>query len=74
MGDVDCFLGVHFQLSRSPDEVRVHMSQPGCAQNAIDDMGVDKANVNPDMTPHRSGLPIDTLPEVDMPESEREAL
>ena len=74
MGDVDHFLGVHFQWSRSPDEVSVHVSQPGHAQNAIDDMGVDKANVNPDMTPCRSGLPIDTLPEVDMPESEREAL
>ena len=73
-GDVDCFLGICFQWSRSPDEVKMHLSQPGHAQNVVDDVRVDKANFNPDMTPHRSDLPIDTLPEVDMPEPEREAL
>ena len=68
MGDVDHFLGVCFQWFRSVNEVKVHMFQPGHAQNIVDDMGVDKANINPDLTPYRSGLPIDTLPEVEMPE------
>ena len=73
MGDVDYFLGVYYQWTRHTDgNVSVHLSQPGYAQALVEDM--DLLDFNPVKSPYRHGVPVDSLPEVDMPEHERESL
>ncbi len=63
MGNVDWFLGTHFQWSCSDDDVSVHLSQMGFVAHLVKDNNVRTRNIAPDATPYRSGLPIDACPE-----------
>ena len=75
MGDADYFLGTHFEWTRHEDgHVTVHLSQEGYAMAFVEAMGQSNANASARMTPYRSGLPIDTLPPVEMAETDREKL
>jgi hypothetical protein len=65
MGNVDWFLGTHFQWSCTDDKVSVHLSQTGFAAHLVEDNNIHTHNITPDATPYRSGLPIDTCPESD---------
>ncbi len=46
--------------------VNCRISQEGYAAAIIEEMGLTNANKSPLMTPFRSGLPVDTIPAVDM--------
>jgi hypothetical protein len=50
----------------SDGNVKCHISQEGYTAAIVDEMGLSSANNSPQMTPFRSGLPIDSFPEVDM--------
>jgi hypothetical protein len=65
MGNVDWFLGTHFQWSCSDDEVSVHLSQTGFAAHLVEDNNVHTCNITLAATPYRSGLPIDACPKSD---------
>ena len=63
MGDADYFLGTAFTWLRHEDgEVSVHLFQSAFTEFAAARFSVDKMNRVPNMTPYRSGLPIDSLP------------
>ena len=75
MGQADYFLGVQFHWTRHENEhVSVHLSQEAYANHIIDSMSLSDATTSPTMTPYRSGLPIDTLPTIDMSNTERAPL
>ena len=66
MGDVDYFLGSAFLWKRHEDgHVSVHMSQSAFTEHTAHRYGLDKFKRVPNMTPYRSGLPIDSLPPAD---------
>jgi hypothetical protein len=62
MGNVDWFLGTHFQWSCSNGAVCVHLSQTGFASHLVEDNNVHTCNTTPDATPYRLGLPINACP------------
>ena len=67
MGMADWFLGTKFDWQvRSNGSVHCWLSQEAYAQEIITSMGLTEAVVCPKMTPFRSGLPIDAIPEIDM--------
>ena len=66
MGDVDYFLGTAFTWSRHHDgHLSVHLSQSAFTEFTGHCFGVDKFNPVPNMTPYRSGIPIDPIPNAD---------
>jgi hypothetical protein len=71
MGDAEFFLGLKFDWIMSDDgHVDCRISQEAYAHTIVNELGLSQANINPLMTPFRSGFPIDTIPVVDMsPES-----
>ena len=63
MGDVDYFLGSAFLWKRhSNGHVSVHLSQSAFTEHTAHRFGLDRFKRVPNMTPYRSGLPIDSLP------------
>jgi hypothetical protein len=65
MGNVDWFLGTHFQWSCTDDEVSVHLSQTGFEAHLVEDNNVHTCNITPNATPYCSGLPVNACPESD---------
>jgi hypothetical protein len=64
-----------FDWSHSSDgSVNCRISQEGYAAAIVEDMGLSSANKSPLMTPFRSGLPIDTIPSVEMSPDDRAPL
>ena len=62
MGDVDFFLGTSFTWKRlTNDNVSVHLSQATFTEHLAHRFSVDTMNKTPNMTPYRSGLPIDSI-------------
>jgi hypothetical protein len=62
MGDVDYFLGTAFTWKRHPnDHLSVHLCQSAFTEFTAHRFGMDKYNRTPNMTPYRSGLPIDSI-------------
>jgi hypothetical protein len=67
LGDAEWFLRMKFDWSSSSDgAVHCRISQEGYAATIAHEMGLSAANISPQMTPFRSGFPIDTIPHVDM--------
>ncbi|KAL7517026.1 hypothetical protein ACHAWF_000102, partial [Thalassiosira exigua] len=63
MGDVDFFLGTAFTWRKHDDgHLSVHMCQSAFSEHAAHRFGVDRMARVPNMTPWRSGLPIDSTP------------
>jgi len=62
MGDVDYFLGTAFTWKRREGgHLSVHLSQAAFTDHTAHRFGVDRMNPVPNMTPWRSGLPIDSI-------------
>jgi len=67
MGEAEFFLGLKFDWFHSDDgHVDCRISQEAYANTIVNELGLSQANVNPLMTPFRSGFPIDTIPVVEM--------
>ena len=58
MGNVEWFLGTHFQWLVGPEAVKVHLSQSGFASHLVKVHDVHLCNVTPDATPYQSGIPL----------------
>ena len=67
MGDVDYFLGTAFTLLRhgADNHVSVHLTQTAFTEFSAHRFGVGRMNRIPNMTPYRSGIPIDSIPSPD---------
>jgi hypothetical protein len=50
------------------------LSQEGYAAAIVEELGLSNANKSPMMTPFHSGLPVDTIPHIDMTPEERAPL
>eukprot|EP00804_Cyclotella_cryptica_P026709 CCRYP_007942-RA/>CCRYP_007942-RA protein AED:0.35 eAED:0.34 QI:0/0/0/0.66/0.5/0.33/3/0/1904 len=63
MGDVDYFLGTAFTWKRHANgELSAFLSQTALTEYMAHRFAVDNMNPVPNMTPYRSGLPIDAIP------------
>jgi hypothetical protein len=75
LGDAEWYIGIKFDWHRSSDgTISCRMSQEGYAAAIVEEMGLSSANKCLMMTPFRSGLPIDTIPHVEMSPEERAPL
>ena len=64
MGVATWFLGTHLTwLSQADGHISVHLSQEAFAQNLVERHRQHTINHNPQATPYRSGLPIDSIPD-----------
>ena len=74
MGDVSHFLGMKFTWSRTASSLSVHLSQGAFVDNLAFSTGLDPAYKTAPKTSYRSGLPIDSIPSVEMSSSDRDKL
>eukprot|EP00956_Cyclotella_meneghiniana_P015762 scaffold24459_cov75-Cyclotella_meneghiniana.AAC.3 len=66
MGTVDYFLGTAFNWKRHEDgHLSVLLTQSAFTEYAAHRFAIDKLNPVPNMTPYRSGIPIDSIPPPD---------
>ena len=66
MGDADYFFGTAFTWKRLPDEhISVHLCQSAFTEYTATRFGIDDMNQVPNMSPYRSGYPIDAIPPSD---------
>ncbi len=67
LGDAEWYLGMKSDWNHSLDgSANFGLSQEGYAAMIVEEMGLSNANISPFLTPFLSGLPIDTIPHVDM--------
>ena len=72
MGEAEFFLGMKFDWFPSEDgHIDCRISQEAYANTIASEMGLQKHNVSPMMTPFRTGLPVDTIPNVTMLDADR---
>jgi len=75
LGDAEWYIGIKFDWHRSSDgTLTCRLSQEGYASAIVEEMGLSSANKCPMMTPFRSGLPVDTIPHVDITPEDRAPL
>jgi hypothetical protein len=61
MGIVNWFRGVHFSWRITPSAVNAHLNQSGFASKLVESFHLPNCNQSPTATPHRSGIPINTV-------------
>ena len=74
MGDVQHFLGIKFAWTRTNDSLTAHLSQSAFIDNLSQEAGFDPLCTKTPKTPYRSGLPIDSIPDVPMTNPDRAKL
>jgi hypothetical protein len=75
MGDVDFFLGTAYAWQRQDDgHLSVHTSQAAFKDYASHRFSISSMNPVPNMSPYRSGMPINSIPSPadDNPDLERQ--
>jgi Reverse transcriptase (RNA-dependent DNA polymerase). len=71
-GPVHHFLGVAFTHSHSNDgHLHIHMSQEADINQLLDDNNLNSPSSISKPTPYRSGHPVDTIPNIDIPQQQR---
>lgn len=74
MGRVSYFIGIKFEWTQTPTTTSAHLSQPAFTENLIQMTGLDQSSSTIKPTPYRSGLPVDSVPDIQMSHSERAQL
>jgi hypothetical protein len=75
MGQVSHFLGVEFSWKHHDDgNLSVSLAQQSFAENLIDSVNYSTASVSSYVTPYRSGLPIDSVPSIQLSSSDQDKL
>ena len=74
MGTVQHFLGIKFQWVQSPSSLTVHLSQPAFTDHILQEHGLNLDSATSSRTPYRSGLPVDSIPSIDMPNDAKNTL
>ena len=66
MGDVNYLLGTEFNWLKHKDRnIYVNLCQSALTELTAHQFSVQSANFFPNMTPYRSGFPIDSIPPID---------
>lgn len=63
MGRVSHFLGIKYQWRTTPTQTKVHMSQEAFAASLIAQNGLNEISTKTNITPYRSGYPVDSIPD-----------
>ena len=66
MERVSYFIGIKFEWTITTDKLSVHLSQPAFTENLIQMAGLDQTSSTTKLTPYRSSLPVDSVPEINM--------
>ena len=75
MGTVSHFLGIKFQWKRYDDgHLDTHLSQPAFAEQLIQSAGLSTDSSVSKPTPFCPGCPIDTIPNIPLPQQEQDLL
>lgn len=75
MGQVSHFLGIEFSWKHHDDgNLSVSLTQQSFAENLIDSVNYSTASVSSYVTPYRSGLPIDSVPSIQLSSSDQDKL
>ena len=74
LGNVQHFLGIKFAWTRMDDTLTAHLSQSAFIDNLSREAGFDPLCTKSPKTPYRSGLPIDSIPDVPMTNTARAKL
>jgi len=74
MGQVSHFLGIRFQWRQTKTDIHVHLSQQAFTENLINQAGLDNPSVTTNLTPYRSGYPIDSIKSVKLPQEQQAQL
>jgi len=61
MGNVTHFLGLRFQWRKSTTDLKVHISQEAFSDNLIQQAGLSTLSAKSNLTPFRSGNPVDSI-------------
>ena len=73
--EVKHFLGIKFANVRHEDgHLDIYMNQPKDIAELIKKAGLDQPQTLTAPTPYRSSLPVDSVPDLDLPNSERDKL
>jgi len=64
MGEVTHFLGIRFQWRQNHHSTKVHLSQEAFADQLITQAGLNKLSAKANITPYRSGFPVDAIPNI----------
>jgi len=63
MGQVSHFLGIKYQWRQTPTSTKAHMSQEAFAESLVNQNGLSNISTKINMTPYRSGFPVDAIPQ-----------
>jgi hypothetical protein len=75
MGQVSLFLGTEFSwVTHADGHISVSLTQQSFAETLVESLGLDHIEQSTFLTPYCSGHSIDTVPEVSMSSSDRDAL
>jgi len=74
MGQVSHFLGIRFQWRQTKENLQVHLSQQAFTENLIQQAGLDNQSSSTNLTPYRSGYPVDSIKNIKMNSTEKEKL
>jgi hypothetical protein len=75
MGQVSHFLGIEFSWKYHDDgHLTVNRTQQSFAETLIDSLGFSSLSTSTYTTPYRSGLSIDSIPNVEMSSGQRDSL
>ena len=61
MGNVTHFLGLRFQWRKTHTDLKVHISQEAFSDNLIQQAGLSTISAKTNLTPFRSGNPVDSI-------------
>jgi len=61
MGNVTHFLGLRFQWRKTNSNLKVHISQEAFSDNLIQQAGLSTISAKTNLTPFRSGTPVDSI-------------
>jgi len=75
MGKVSHFLGIEFIWTHHDNgHLSVTLTQQSFTENLVDVLGLTTESISTFTSPYRSGLPIDSIPSVDMSVTDRDKL
>jgi len=75
MGQVSYFLGIEFTWKRLPDNhLCVSLTQQSFIESLLENLNISFEGISLYTSPYRSGLPVDSIPSVDMTSKDRDQL
>ena len=74
MGPVTFFLGIKFQWRRTLDQLACHLSQQAFIESLLTQVNFHPDSTTSKASPYRSGIPVDSVPNENIPQHQRSCL